>query len=139
MQLTRFLPPTPVRVLLDAKGNDLAAQVSFSGVEKQLKPLNRQMANKIAKMARTDIEKLITLGERKIAPQAEKLIEQAKQNADKTLSAELHRLTSLQAVNKNIRADEIEALEQIKQKSLTQLAQANWRLDCLRVIVSNQS
>ncbi|MCK3654651.1 RNA polymerase-binding ATPase [Pasteurellaceae bacterium Macca] len=138
LQLTRFLPPTPVRILLDAKGNDMASQVSFSGLEKQLKPVNKQMANKIAKMARSDIEKLIAFGESKIAPQAVALIEAAKSNAEQTLSSELHRLTSLQAVNKNIRADEIEALEQVKRESLTQLEQATWRLDSLRVIVSNK-
>ena len=139
LQLTRFLPPTPVRILLDNKGNDMAAQVSFAGLEKQLKPVNKQMANKIAKMARGDIEKLIAFSDEKVVPQAQALIEQAKQNADHTLGAELHRLTSLQAVNKNIRADEIQALEQLREASLQHLDQANWRLDSLRVIVSNQA
>ena len=138
LQLTRFLPPTPVRILLDNKGNDMAAQVSFAGLEKQLKPVNKQMANKIAKMARGDIEKLIAFSDEKVVPQAQALIEQAKQNADHTLGAELHRLTSLQAVNKNIRADEIQALEQLREASLQHLDQANWRLDSLRVIVSNK-
>lgn len=138
LQLTRFLPPTPVRILLDNKGNDMASQVSFAGLEKQLKPVNKQMANKIAKMARGDIEKLIAFSEEKVVSQAQALIEQAKQNADHTLGAELHRLTSLQAVNKNIRADEIQALEQLREASLKHLDQANWRLDSLRVIVSNK-
>ncbi len=138
LQLTRFLPPTPVRILLDNKGNDMASQVSFAGLEKQLKPVNKQMANKIAKMARGDIEKLIAFSDEKVVPQAQALIEQAKQNADHTLGAELHRLTSLQAVNKNIRADEVQALEQLREASLKHLDQANWRLDSLRVIVSNK-
>ncbi|MCT8559049.1 RNA polymerase-associated protein RapA [Glaesserella parasuis] len=137
LQLTRFLPPTPVRILLDNKGNDMASQVSFAGLEKQLKPVNKQMANKIAKMARGDIEKLIAFSNEKVVPQAQSLIEQAKQNADHTLGTELHRLTSLQAVNKNIRADEIQALEQLREASLKHLDQANWRLDSLRVIVSS--
>ena len=138
LQLTRFLPPTPIRLLLDGKGNDMAEQVSFKGLEKQLKPVNKQMANKIAKMARTDIEKLIAFSEQKIIEKAEKMILDAKQNAEHTLSSELHRLTSLQAVNKNIRADEIQALEQLKTDSLEHLEQATWRLDSLRVIVSNK-
>lgn len=139
LELTRFLPPTPVRLLLDNKGNNLASQVSFSGLEKQLKPMNKQMANKIVKMARTEIETLIAAGEQQIVPLAQTLITQAKENCDRTLSAELHRLQSLQAVNKNIREDEISTLEAIKQQSLEQLEVANWRLDSLRVIVSNQA
>ena len=138
LNLTRFLPPTPVRVLLDNKGNDMAAQVSFAGLEKQLKPVNKQMANKIAKMAQADIKKLISISEQKISVKLPELIEKASQEADSILSAELHRLTSLQAVNKNIRADEIEALEQQRVESLNQIALANWRLDSLRVIVSNK-
>lgn len=138
LNLTRFLPPTPVRILLDNKGNDMAVQVSFTGLEKQLKPVNKQMANKIAKMAQADIKKLIDISEQKIAAKLPELIEKASQDADSTLSAELYRLTSLQAVNKNIRADEIEALEQQRIESLKQIALANWRLDSLRVIVSNK-
>ncbi|AKO45826.1 RNA polymerase-associated protein RapA [[Haemophilus] ducreyi] len=139
LNLTRFLPPTPVRVLLDSKGNDMASQVAFTSLEKQLKPVNKQMANKIAKMAQTQIKKLITLSEQKIETKAQAIIIAAKQQADNVLSAELHRLTSLQAVNKNIRADEIELLEHLKVESLAQLTQANWRLDSLRVIVSNKA
>ncbi|WP_150539959.1 RNA polymerase-associated protein RapA [Actinobacillus vicugnae] len=138
LNLSRFLPPTPVRILLDNKGNDMAAQVSFAGLEKQLKPVNKQMANKIAKMAQADIKKLISVSEQAISAKLSALIEKASQAADSTLSAELHRLTSLQAVNKNIRADEIAVLEQQRLESLKQIALANWRLDSLRVIVSNK-
>lgn len=138
LNLTRFLPPTPVRVLLDNKGNDMAAQVSFAGLEKQLKPVNKQMANKIVKMAQKEIKKLIRISEQKMVARLPELIEKARQAADSALSAELHRLTSLQAVNKNIRSDEIDMLEQQRVDSLNQIALANWRLDSLRVIVSNK-
>lgn len=137
LQLSRFLPPTPVRLLIDGKGNELGAQVSFANLEKQLKPVNRQMANKIVKMTRPEIEKLLAFAEQQIAPKAQRLIAEAKQHAESQLSAELHRLTSLQAVNKNIRPDEIQTLEQIKTDTLTHLNQANWHLDSLRLVVSS--
>lgn len=139
LNLTRFLPPTPIRILLDNKGNDMAAQVSFAGLEKQLKPVNKQMANKIAKMARANVEKMIGVSEQKVVAQAEAIIAEAKAEANSKLKAELHRLEALKSVNKNIRADEIAALEQQLNDTLTQLDLATWRLDCLRVIVSNQS
>ena len=46
LQLTRFLPPTPIRLLLDSKGNDLAQQVAFDHLQRKLKPMDRNMANK---------------------------------------------------------------------------------------------
>ncbi len=35
LQLNRFLPPTPVRMLLDKNGNNLAAQVEFETFNRQ--------------------------------------------------------------------------------------------------------
>lgn len=135
LNLSRFLPPTPVRLLLDNKGNDIANQVSFVGLDKQLKPVNKQMANKIAKMAQVSIKKLLAVGEQKIEPLARAIIEQAKAEADSKLSAELHRLEALKSVNKNIRADEINALEEQLAESLQQIELATHKLDSLRVIV----
>ncbi|QLB19246.1 RNA polymerase-associated protein RapA [Mannheimia granulomatis] len=138
LNLTRFLPPTPIRILMDNKGNNIAPQVSFTALERQLKPMNKQMANKIAKMARLDIEKLIKASEKAIVSLAKEIIDSAKFEANSKLKAELHRLESLKMVNKNIRADEVEALEQQLKETLAQLETANYRLDCLRVIVSNK-
>ncbi len=139
LQLTRFLPPTPVRMLLDGKGNDLAAQVSFHALQKQLKPLDGNLVNKAVKMLRDHIERLLQTGEKYMADQLKPLVEQALRRADSELSAELNRLTALQAVNKNIRQDEIERLQHIRAQSLQRIAQANWRLDSLRVIISNNA
>ncbi len=40
-RLNRFLPPTPVRMLLDKNGNNLAAQVEFETFNRQLNAVNR--------------------------------------------------------------------------------------------------
>ncbi|STO54852.1 ATP-dependent helicase HepA [Canicola haemoglobinophilus] len=138
LQLTRFLPPTPLRLLLDIKGNDLSNQVSFKGLQKQLKPMGKNMATKVIKMLRPAIEQLLKQSEQNVIEPAKVVIEKAKQLADQSLSAEINRLSALQAVNKNIRPEEIEQLEQQRALSLELLSQATWRLDSLRVIVSNK-
>ncbi|MDH3000868.1 RNA polymerase-binding ATPase [Chelonobacter oris] len=138
LQLTRFLPPTPIRLLLDGKGNDLAGKVAFGALQKQLKPIGKNMANKVVKMTRSAVEQALRQGEKQIEAKAQALIEQAKFAAEQQLNSEYQRLTALQAVNKNIRRDEVDALERLQQQSLRQLQQASWRLDSLRVIVSNK-
>ncbi|OOF39385.1 RNA polymerase-binding ATPase [Rodentibacter mrazii] len=138
LQLNRFLPPTPIRLLLDNKGNDIAEQVEFDTLHGKLKPLGRDVANKIIKMARPTLEQLLSLSEKKVQPLAQTYINQAQQLADQTLSAEIQRLQSLQAVNKNIRQSEIEILEIQRAQSLETLAKATWRLDSVRVIVTNK-
>ena len=138
LQLTRFLPPTPIRLLLDNRGNDLASQVAFDTLQRKLKPMERNVANKIVKMLRPSIEGLIAQGERLVVAQSEQIINAAQQEAEQQLDAELNRLIALQKVNKNIRADEIHTLERQRTQILQLLQQATWRLDCLRVIVSNK-
>ena len=138
LQLNRFLPPTPVRLLLDSKGNNLAEQVNFNTLQNKLKPLSKDIANKMVKMARPNIEQLIKLGDHKMIEIAQAQICEASRLADQTLSTELNRLIALKAVNKNIRQAEINVLEKQRVLSLEELSKASWRLDSLRVIVTNK-
>ena len=138
LQLNRFLPPTPVRLLLDSKGNDLAGQVNFDTLQNKLKPLSKDIANKMVKMARPNIEQLIKLGDHKITEIAQAQIREASKLADQILTSELNRLIALKAVNKNIRQVEIDVLEKQRKLSLEELSKASWRLDSLRVIVTNK-
>ena len=138
LQLNRFLPPTPVRLLLDSKGNNLAGQVNFDTLQNKLKPLSKDIANKMVKMARPNIEQLIKIGDQKMTEIAQAKIQEASRLADQTLSAELNRLIALKAVNKNIRQAEINVLEKQRVLSLEELSKASWRLDSLRVIVTNK-
>lgn len=138
LQLNRFLPPTPVRLLLDSKGNNLAGQVNFDTLQNKLKPLSKDIANKMVKMARPNIEQLIKIGDHKMTEIAQAKIQEASRLADQTLSTELNRLIALKAVNKNIRQAEIDGLEKQRVLSLEELSKASWRLDSLRVIVTNK-
>ncbi|MDU2298571.1 MAG: RNA polymerase-associated protein RapA [Haemophilus parainfluenzae] len=138
LQLNRFLPPTPVRLLLDSKGNDLAGQVNFDTLQNKLKLLSKDIANKMVKMARPNIEQLIKIGDQKMTEIAQAKIQEASRLADQTLSAELNRLIALKAVNKNIRQAEINVLEKQRVLSLEELSKASWRLDSLRVIMTNK-
>lgn len=138
LQLNRFLPPTPVRLLLDSKGNDLAGQVNFDTLQNKLKPLGKDIANRMIKIARPNIEQLIKIGDHKITEIAQAQIREASKLADQTLTSELNRLIALKAVNKNIRQAEIDVLEKQRVLSLEELSKASWRLDSLRVIVTNK-
>ena len=89
-------------------------------------------------MARSNIENLIARGDQLIKALAEPIIVEAQTDANQQLSAEINRLQALRTVNKNIRQSEIDILEAKRTQSLDELAKANWRLDCLRVIVTNK-
>ncbi|SUH49220.1 ATP-dependent helicase HepA [Salmonella enterica subsp. enterica] len=135
LQLNRFLPPTPVRMLLDKNGNNLAAQVEFETFNRQLSAVNRHTGSKLVNAVQQDVYAILQLGETQIEKSARALIDNARREADEKLSGELSRLEALRAVNPNIRDDELAAIDSNRQQVLESLNQAGWRLDALRLIV----
>lgn len=135
LQLNRFLPPTPVRMLLDKNGNNLAAQVEFETFNRQLSAVNRHTGSKLVNAVQQDVHVILQLGETQIEKSARALIDNARREADEKLSGELSRLEALRAVNPNIRDDELAAIDSNRQQVLESLNQAGWRLDALRLIV----
>ncbi|WP_171998907.1 RNA polymerase-associated protein RapA [Cronobacter sp. JZ38] len=135
LQLNRFLPPTPVRMLLDKNGNNLAGQVEFESFNRQLSAVNRHTGSKLVNAVQQEVHAIIQGGEARVEKAARELIDAARQEADDKLSAELSRLEALRAVNPNIRDDELAAIETNRQQVLENLNQASWRLDALRLIV----
>lgn len=103
LQLTRFLPPTPIRMLMDRKGTNLAAQVEFESFNRQLNAVNRHTSSKLVNAVQQDVHTMLQQAESLVEAQARTLIEQAKQEADDKLSAELARLEALKAVSEHPR------------------------------------
>lgn len=135
LQLNRFLPPTPVRLLLDKNGTNLAGQVEFESFNRQLSAVNRHTGSKLVNAVQQDVHAILQLGEARAEKAARELIDAARSEADEKLSAELSRMEALKAVNPNIRDDELAAIESNRQQVLESLNQAGWRLDALRLIV----
>ncbi|MEQ9876515.1 RNA polymerase-associated protein RapA [Pectobacterium aroidearum] len=135
LQLTRFLPPTPVRLLMDRKGTNLAAQVEFESFNRQLNAVNRHTSSKLVNAVQADVHAMLQQAEALVEAQARQLITEAQEQADLQLRRELERLEALKAVNPNIREDELTALENQREQVLSNLHEANWRLDAIRLVV----
>lgn len=97
--------------------------------------VNRHTSSKLVNAVQQDVHAMLQQAESLVEAQAHTLIEQAKQEADDKLSAELARLEALKAVNPNIRDDEVETLEFNRRQVLANLNEAGWRLDAIRLVV----
>ncbi|MAB23405.1 MAG: RNA polymerase-associated protein RapA [Pseudomonadales bacterium] len=135
LQLQRYLPPTPIRCLLDANGNNLAAKVSFDTLDAQVESLPRQLATKIAKTQREPVESLLKHAESAVEAQHLQVIADARARFSSELEEEIQRLKALKAVNPLVREDEITALERQHEQGNHVLQQAKLRLDAIRVLV----
>lgn len=133
--ISRFLPPTPIRLLLDQKGNDLSHQVEFDGFNRQLSPVNRHLASKLVTSVQTQLHHLIEVGEGLIEAKVDEVRQQAQRDMHSRLNAELERLQALKAVNPNIRDEEIESLDEQITTLNGYISRAQYQLDSLRVIV----
>ncbi|MCG7584628.1 RNA polymerase-associated protein RapA, partial [Photobacterium sp. OFAV2-7] len=131
----RFLPQTPIRILLDAKGNNLSANVEFEGFNRQLSPVNRHLASKLVNSVQKDIHVLIEHAEQAVAKELVTVRDTAQADMEANLRAELDRLQALKAVNPNIRDDELELIESQIQELTGYIAKAQVQLDSLRLIV----
>lgn len=136
LQLHRFLPPTPVRCLLDSNGNDLAAKVSFDTLDAQLEQLPKHLASKVAKSQREVVERLLDRAEALADLQHYELIDSAVNQYSQQMDEEIERLKALAAVNPLVKPVEIQALEQQKQVGEQTLRQAKVRLDAIRILVA---
>ncbi len=133
--ITRFLPQTPIRMLLDGKGNDLSANVAFDTFNRQLAPLGRHLASKMVGSVQNQIHALIQAGDNIAERELENVKAAANEEMNNTLRAELDRLQALKAVNPNIRDDELEALETQIGELTGYINSAQVQLDSLRVVV----
>jgi len=133
--ISRFLPKTPIRILLDARGNNLSSQVEFEGFNRQLSPVNRHLASKLVSSVQNDVHQLIVKSEGLVVEQVKEIREQAQKEMANSLNSELERLQALKAVNPNIRDEEIEVIDQQVKELTGYINQAQFQLDSLRLIV----
>ncbi|PNH88461.1 RNA polymerase-associated protein RapA [Vibrio diazotrophicus] len=133
--ISRFLPQTPIRILLDARGNNLSSQVEFEGFNRQLSPVNRHLASKLVSSVQNDVHRLITASEAFAVEEVKAIREKAQKEMEHSLNSELERLQALKAVNPNIRDEEIEVIEQQVNELSGYISQAQYQLDSLRLIV----
>ncbi|MFN3578981.1 MAG: RNA polymerase-associated protein RapA [Pseudomonas sp.] len=135
LQLQRYLPPTPVRCLLDVSGNNLAAKVAFETLDAQLDSLPRHVASKVAKSQREQVESMLDQAEKLADVQHRTLVEEASRRFARDLDEEIQRLEALRQVNPLVRAEEIDTLVRHRELGMAQLEQAKVRLDAIRVLV----
>ena len=124
----RFLPPTPVRVLVNHKKEHL---------ELELPELEKGLPHKLLdnpKIGREIIPAMLEAAEAFAHTQAQERIATASAAMTAQLQAELDRLTNLRTVNDHVRPEEIELTQaQLAELTIT-LAQARLRLDAVRLI-----
>jgi len=135
LQLGRYLPTTPIRVLLDKSGNNLADKVGEAVLDQQLSPTKKQVALQLVKALKQQISPLIIKAE----VHAEAHVPAIQNNALSTMCNKLDdehaRLSALAKINPSVRQEEIDFILQKKSELQTYINKSQLKFEAIRLIV----
>jgi len=135
LQLGRFLPTTPIRVLVDKNGNNLADKVGEAVLDQQLSPVKKQIALQLVKALRDQIAPLVDKAEAHAQEDVADLMAKAEETMKTSLTEEHERLSALKAINPSVRQEELDFIE-LQQKELSHyINHAQLKFEAVRLIV----
>ncbi len=136
LRVGRFLPPTLVRLLLDTEGRDHAGEMAHAALRGDCLTRNLKLARSVIGSQAPRLTAMLEQGEVLATAAVRRLEEDAMTRMRQVLGEELERLTALARVNPSVRADEIQRLEQGRERLGRYLHKVHLRLDAARVIVT---
>ncbi|HCH70394.1 MAG TPA: RNA polymerase-associated protein RapA [Colwellia sp.] len=135
LQLGRYLPTTPIRVLVDKNGNNLGDKVSEAVLDKQLTPVKKIMALQLIKALKSQITPLVTKAEGHGVQQISAIQAKALKSMQSKLGQEQQRLTALKAINPSVRQAEIDFLDHQQDELSHYIDKAQLTFEAVRMIV----
>ena len=135
LQLGRYLPTTPIRILVEKSGKNLADKVSESVLDKQLTPVKKQMALQLIKALKSQIVPLVSKAEDHGGLQIAAIQSKALANMKTKLEQERQRLTALKAINPSVRQAEIDFIAHQQSELTHYIDKAQLTFEAVRMIV----
>jgi ATP-dependent helicase HepA len=136
LQLTRYLPVSPLRLLVDVKGKELSGALPHDRLNHLCSNIRRRTAQAIVPRIRPQIETMVDHVERLSEPHLGPLKTHALEQLSASLEPEIQRLEALQKVNPAIREEEIDFFRNQLEAAKDAIGHASLALEGIRVIVT---
>jgi len=136
LQLERFLPSKPIRVLVDVSGKNLTPLLSHEQLNELCQDIKRRTGQAIVAQVRTEAEKMVLHAQRYASAELPAILKQAIERMEESLNGEVQRLEALQRINPSIRDEEIEFFRNQIRESSAAIARASMQLQALRIVIS---
>ncbi|HRJ73937.1 MAG TPA: helicase-related protein, partial [Terrimicrobiaceae bacterium] len=128
----RFLPPTPLRIVVDPKGADVSGTVNPLADELKPGSIFRLLDN--SRIKKKLLPEMLEKSRELAGERAALVARSAVERMQAMLGAESSRLRDLQKSNDHVRDAEIEAIVEQRTELAARIAEAPLRLDALRLI-----
>lgn len=136
LQIGRFLPHTPIRVLIDQNKMDLTASVSHDSLIETGDKFEKAQISQFLNSQRQHIQEMIKVAEQAAGGKAQQLIGEATNRMVAALTGEIKRMVRLKKVNPAIKDAEIEQLKEMTMLSHESIQDAQLRLDAVRFVIT---
>lgn len=136
LQLDRFIPAIPIRILMDLSGKNLSKILSFTQLNDICQPVKRHLAYPIIKKIREDISSILKKSNQIAEEQMTTFVKKGQLEMECVINEEIQRLEALQRVNPNIREEEIAFFKKQLVDSEHYIKSATLKLQALRVIIN---
>lgn len=133
LHVDRFLPPTPLRVLVDHRARDESDTITVAALTRVLErgdPLALQQPEVREDLLPGLLKKSHALANARVPG----IISAARRDMGARLDHEIARLRELQKVNRSVRAEEIDLLVEQKASLDRRIENARLRLDAIRLV-----
>ncbi|TAN65004.1 MAG: RNA polymerase-associated protein RapA [Methylobacter sp.] len=137
LQIGRFLPHTPIRVLIDQNKKDLSANIEHRDLVEAGIKFDKHKIIAFLSSQRPHLINILSVAEQKAKADMQQLVDQATQAMLESLSNEIKRLVRLKKVNPSIRAEEVEQLKDMTMLAHENIQAAQLRLDAVRFVITS--
>ena len=135
LQPQKWFPPTPLRVLLNAKGLDVTAKIPKKMVDDGVTGGTPEKITQVRGLPRDVIKDLLKKGKEAAVPRAKQYKDKFLTDMKTNFETEITRLEKLREVNPTVSLQEIVALKTQRLKLEKAMGEAQLTLDSLRIIL----
>jgi ATP-dependent helicase HepA len=136
LHIDRFLPPQPIRVLVDfIKKENQTAKFSTDFFKTTLSDYNDELSDSLYSLVNDRTPDILQVAEKYAKPNLNKIIEDSTQTMSALYTEYINRYEYLHKINHHIQQSDIDALKEKKQQLKNSLKTARLRLDTVRLII----
>jgi ATP-dependent helicase HepA len=136
LQLGRFLPHTPLRVLIDQNKKDLTAAIPHDSMKETLDSIDKEQISQFLSSQRQHIQDMIKTGELKAHSQMQALVTDSSNRMIAAFTGEIKRMVRLKKINPGIKDQEIQQLKEMTMLAHESIQDAQLRLDAVRFVIT---
>lgn len=136
LQLGRFLPHTPVRILIDQNKKDVTQAIGHESMQETGDSIEKEQISQFLNSQRQHIQAMIDTGEARAKAHMQAMITESSNRMIAAMTGEIKRMVRLKKINPGIKDHEIQQLKEMTMLAHECIQDAQLRLDAVRFVVT---